>query len=70
MGFVGLRGGSNVCASTVDLAQKLPIRHMEPPVSVTETISTQSAVFQIVGTCEKFNRRFWRVIPETLRLKV
>lgn len=70
MGFVGLRKGSNVCASTVDLAQKLPVERIEAPVSVTETISTQSAEFQIVGTCEKFNRRFWRVVPGTLRLKV
>ena len=43
---------------------------MKVQVSVIETISAAGAEFQIVVTCEKFNRLFWRVIPETLRLKV
>lgn len=41
-----------------------------PPVSVTETISSFGTESQIVGTCEKFNREFWRVIPGSLWLKV
>ena len=40
------------------------------PVSVTETISTFGAEFQIVVTCEKFNRKFWRVFQGNSRFKV
>ena len=40
------------------------------PVSVHGVLSALGAESQIVVTCEKFNRKFWRVIPETLWLKV
>ena len=58
------------CSVDATPAYRLPIWHTEAPVSVTETISTLGAESQIVGTCEKFNRRFWRVVPGSLWLKV
>lgn len=40
------------------------------PVSVHGVLSTLGAESQIVGTCEKFNRGFWRVFQGTSSFKV
>lgn len=40
------------------------------PVSVHRVLSALGAESQIVVTCEKFNREFWRVFWGILRFKV
>ena len=66
-GSIGVKQGGSCgrgpCLKVADLAYGTP-------VSVIETISTLGTESQIVGTCEKFNRGFWCVIPGSLWLKV
>ena len=64
------RGEIRGCSPVVIATRKWLMGLTEALVSVTETISTPGEESQIVVTCEKFNRRFWRVIPGTLRLRV
>lgn len=66
-GSIGVKQGGSCgcdpCLKVADLATGAP-------VSVIETTSVPGVEFQIVVTCEKFNRGFWRVIPGSLWLKV
>lgn len=69
-GFCGSIGVKQGVLPVVIATQKWLMGLTKTPVSVIETISTLSAESQIVVTCEKFNRKFWRVFQGNSRFKV